>query len=183
MGAAQELAVAKAQVKLPNSAGKLTDSAVQQTDSADRRTELAADRTVPAVERTYADWVRTGLAALASGIGARALLDKVVASWLVGLNGSVPTAFSAFCFAAAVWRQITRVSPPRPDTRRILALLLRAVNGFLVLASLAALVRAALTASGRQGSALAIGRGYLSATTSDRACRVRCWWPPPAKYR
>lgn len=129
-----------AQVKLADSAGRLTESAEQQTDSADRRTELAADRTVLAAERTYAAWVRTGLAALAAGIGARALLDKVVAHWLIGPTGSVLILFGAFCFAAAVWRQMIRVSPPRPDTRRIPAWMLVTVNGFLVLVSLAALV-------------------------------------------
>lgn len=131
---------AKAQVRLADSAGKLSQSAAQQTDSADRRTELAADRTVLAAERTYAAWVRTGLAALASGIGARALLAKVVPAWLVGATGSVLILFSAFCFAAAVWRQAGRVAPPRPDTARMPAWLLVAVNGFLALVSLAALV-------------------------------------------
>jgi len=47
-------------------------------DSAERTTQLAADRTVFAAERTYAAWVRTGLLALASGIGAKALLSEVV---------------------------------------------------------------------------------------------------------
>jgi putative membrane protein len=140
MDAAQEHAVAKAQVRLADSAGKLAVSAVQQTDSADRRTELAADRTVLAAERTYAAWVRTGLAALASGIGARALLEKVVPGWLVSATGTVLIVFSGFCFAAAVWRQITRVSPPLPDTRRIPAWTLIAVNGFLGLVSVAALI-------------------------------------------
>ena len=131
---------AAAQVKLADSAGRLTESAEQQTDSADRRTELAADRTVLAAERTYAAWVRTGLAALAAGIGTRALLDKVVAHWLIGPTGSVLILFGAFCFAAAVWRQMIRVATPRPDTRRIPAWMLVTVNGFLVLVSLAALV-------------------------------------------
>ncbi|QKR99819.1 DUF202 domain-containing protein [Sphingomonas sp. CL5.1] len=131
---------AAAQVKLADSAGRLSESAEQQTDSADRRTELAADRTVLAAERTYAAWVRTGLAALASGIGAQALLDKVVAPWLIGATVSVLILFSAFCFAAAVWRQMIRVSPPQPDTRRIPAWMLVTVNGFLVLVSMAALV-------------------------------------------
>lgn len=67
-----------------------------------------------AAERTYAAWVRTGLAALASGIGAQALLDKVVAPWLIGATVSVLILFSAFCFAAAVWRQMIRVSRPSP---------------------------------------------------------------------
>jgi putative membrane protein len=138
MDAAQEHATARAQVKLADSASKLTDSAVQQTDSADRRSELAADRTVLAAERTYAAWVRTGLAALASGIGARALLEKIVPGWLVSITGTVLILFSAFCFAAAVWRQFTRVAPPCPDTRRIPAWMLIAVNGFLGLVSLVA---------------------------------------------
>ena|SRR5579871_4661318 len=140
MDAKEERAVVSAHVKLAKSADELSDSADAQTDSADRRTELAADRTVLAAERTYAAWVRTGLASLASGIGARALLDRIVAPWLVGATGSVLIVFSAFCFVAAVWRQMGRVSPPRPDTRRIPPWSLIAVNGFLVLVSLAALV-------------------------------------------
>ncbi len=130
----------KAHVKLAASAAHLEHSAEEQTDSADRRTELAADRTILAAERTYAAWVRTGLAALASGIGARALLAKIVPDWLIGATGSVLILFSGFCFIAAVWRQMSRVAPPRPDTRRIPPALLIAINGFLLLVSMAALV-------------------------------------------
>ena len=130
----------KAHAKLARSAEHLEQSAEVQADSADRRTELAADRTVLAGERTYAAWVRTGLAALAAGIGARALLTSVVANWLIVTTGSVLIVFSAFCFAAAVWRQMGKVAPPCPDTPRIPAALLIAVNGFLLIVSLAALV-------------------------------------------
>jgi putative membrane protein len=133
-------AATHAHVKLASSAAHLEQSAEVQTDSADRRTELAADRTVLAAERTYAAWVRTGLAALASGIGARALLDKIVPGWLIGATGTVLILFAGFCFVAAVWRQMGQVSPPRPDTRRIPAALLIAVNGFLLIVCLAALV-------------------------------------------
>ncbi|QBM75969.1 DUF202 domain-containing protein [Sphingomonas sp. AAP5] len=140
MEAQQQKDVERTHSKLADSAGKLTQSAEQQTESADRRTELAADRTVLAAERTYAAWVRTGLAALASGIGARSLLNTLVANWLIDLAGSVLILFSAFCFAAAVWRQIGKVAPPCPDTRRIPPALLILVNGVLVLVSLAALV-------------------------------------------
>lgn len=133
-------AAAKAQVKLARSAGKLEVSAVQQTDSADRRTEFAADRTMLAAERTYAAWVRTGLTALASGVGARALLDGVVENWLILATGSVLILFSGFCFVAAVWRQMMAVAPPRPDVRRLPAWLLIILTTFLVLVSLAALV-------------------------------------------
>lgn len=111
------------------------------SDSADRRTELAADRTQLAAERTYAAWVRTGLAALASGIGAKALLTGVLPGLGVMLAGSVLTLFSAFCFGAAVWREISPgVPPPHPDTRRIPRALLFVVNGFLSMVAVAALV-------------------------------------------
>jgi putative membrane protein len=110
-------------------------------DSADRRTELAADRTVFAAERTYAAWVRTGLAALASGIGAKKLLEGVVPEWMILGTGSVLVLFSAFCFAAAVWRQVfVGAPPPVPDVRRLPPHLLVAMNGFLVLVALTALV-------------------------------------------
>ena len=110
-------------------------------DSADRRTELAADRTIFAAERTYAAWVRTGLASLASGIGAKKLLEGVVPEWMVISTGTLLVLFSAFCFAAAVWRQIFMGAPPPvPDVRRIPPYLLVAMNAFLVLVALAALL-------------------------------------------
>jgi putative membrane protein len=110
-------------------------------DSADRRTELAADRTVLAAERTYAAWVQLGLAALASGIGSKKLLEGLVPEWLIVSVGTLLVLFSAFCFGAAVWRQLDPgVPPPRPDVRRIPPHLLIAVNGFLALVALAALL-------------------------------------------
>ena len=116
-------------------------ASVQMKDSADRRTELAANRTVFAAERTYAAWIRTGLAALASGVGARALLEEVVHPLLAAATGSVLILFSAFCFVAAVWRELwSGAPPPVPDIRRLPPALLLAVNGFLILVALAALV-------------------------------------------
>jgi len=110
-------------------------------DSADRRTELAADRTVFAAERTYAAWVRTGLGALASGIGAKSLLAGVVSDWMIVATGTLLVIFSAFCFSAAVWRQVfVGAPPPVPDVRRIPPILLLGMNGFLVLVALAALL-------------------------------------------
>lgn len=131
----------RAQTRLAASAERLTQSADVQADSADRRTVLAADRTVLAAERTYAAWVRTGLAALASGIGARALLEAVLDARLILATGSLLIVFSAFCFIAAVWREMwPGAPPPVPDTRKIPPAILIAINGFLVLVSLATLV-------------------------------------------
>ena len=126
--------------KLTESAQTLEQSSVQLEDSADRRTELAGDRTMLAAERTYGAWVRTGLLALASGIGAKAGLAGVVPEWMIIADGSALVLFSAFCFVAAVWRQFNAYPPPpRPDTRRIHPAFLVAVNGFLALVSITAL--------------------------------------------
>jgi putative membrane protein len=122
-------------------AAERTEMTADMADSADRRTELAANRTVLAAERTYASWVQLGLAALAAGIGAKALLAELVPGWMVLSTGTFLVLFSAFCFAAAVWREVrTGVPPPRPDVRRIPPAVLILVNGFLALVSLAALL-------------------------------------------
>jgi putative membrane protein len=110
----------------------------EQADSADRRTALAVDRTVLAAERTYAAWVRTGLTALASAVGARALLGDTVPDWLIVPTGCVLALFSGFCFVIAVWRELMPDVAPRPQTRRLPAAMLIMVNGFLLLVSLAA---------------------------------------------
>ena len=114
-------------------------AAVKTKDSADRRTELAADRTVFAAERTYAAWVRTGLVALASGVGARKLLDGVVPGWMIVGMGTVLVLFSAFCFIAGVWRQAF-TEPREPDVRRLPPIILVLINGFLALVAVAALI-------------------------------------------
>lgn len=107
----------------------------------DPRNELAADRTVFAAERTYAAWVRTGLAALASGVGAQKLLLGTVPHWMLASLVTILVAYSAFCFAAAVWREIYAGPPrPRPDARRLPRLVLVLVNGLLILVAAAILV-------------------------------------------
>lgn len=96
---------------------------------------------VLAAERTYAAWVRTGLAALASGVGARVLLAKMLPAWFGALTGSALIAFGAFCFCAAVWRELTPgpVSPAS-DARRLPEAWLLGMNGLLVFVAAAALV-------------------------------------------
>lgn len=110
-------------------------------DSADRRTELAADRTVLAAERTYAAWVRTGLAALAAGVGAKKVLGGLLPEWAILPTGSVVVLFAAFCFVAAVWREVwAGAPPPKPDVRSLPRPLLIGINGFLVLVCFAAML-------------------------------------------
>jgi putative membrane protein len=123
-------------------AAQHTAQAAERTkDSADRRTELAADRTVFAAERTYAAWVRTGLVALASGIGARKLLEGLVPGWMIVGTGTALVLFSAFCFVAGVWRQLfVGAPPPNPDVPRLPPYIMVVLNIFLALVALAALL-------------------------------------------
>jgi putative membrane protein len=128
-------------VEIRRSAKAVQASADELTDSADRRTILAGDRTLLAAERTYAAWVRTALAALASGVGARALMRDVLPEWVGKVSGSMLVLFAAFCLVAAVWREIHGTpAPPAPDLRRIPVALLVPMNGFLLLVAIAALV-------------------------------------------
>lgn len=109
--------------------------------SADRTTRLAADRTMLAAERTYAAWVRTGLFALASGVGARALLTGLMPEWLILADATALILFSVFCFAAAIWRQLQPgTAPPLPHVHQIPPAVLVALNVFLALVSIAAMV-------------------------------------------
>lgn len=123
------------------SAGELTNSADQLTDSSDRRTILAGDRTLLAAERTYAAWVRTALAALAAGVGARALTHDVLPAWIGQISGSVLVFFAGFCLVAAVWREINgSPRPPAPDVRRVPIALLVTMNFLMLLVAIATLV-------------------------------------------
>lgn len=127
--------------EIAKSATVLKKSAAVQVSAADRNTELAVDRTVLAAERTYAAWVRTGLASLAAGIGAKALLHDVVAPWLASVASVTLVLFASFCFVAAVWRELfPRHIRPKAEYRRLSPGLLIAVNGVLVIVSLAAAV-------------------------------------------
>ena len=103
--------------------------------------ELAADRTLLASERTYAAWLRTGLAALAAGIGAQKLLEALVQPWLVMAASIVLILLAEFCFVAGVWRQLSRsVPPPRPDVPMMPGWLLIVFNGFLTIVGAAVLI-------------------------------------------
>ena len=99
---------------------------------------LASYRTILAFERTYAAWVRTGLVALASGIGARKLLEGVLPEWMVIVTGTILLLFSSFCFVAGVWRHLLHVDAPAPDTPKIPSLIFVLFNGFLALVALVA---------------------------------------------
>src|SRR5947209_5477313 len=118
---------------LRRSARSLKRGAITLNEETDRRTLWAADRTVLAAERTYAAWVRTSLAALASGVGARTLLEKVIPLLFARLTGSVLILFSGFCLVAAIWREFYSIPRRRTRLTPIPRLVLIPVNGFLLI--------------------------------------------------
>ena len=124
--------------EIKQAAGHIKAASGQIAASTDRATQLAADRTMFAAERTYAAWIRTGLAAMASGIAAKAVLKGILPDLGIKLAGSVLVLFSAFCFGAAVWRQLFRTEPA-PEAPRIPGLILYSVSGALGLVALFAL--------------------------------------------
>ena len=78
--------------------------------------------------------------ALASGIGAKKLLEGVVPEWMIISTGSLLVLFSAQCFIVAVWREVfPDIKDPQPEVRRLPSVLLIASNGFLTLVALAAI--------------------------------------------
>ena len=130
----------RAAEKLAESGKSVEKSSRKVTVEAVRQVQLAADRTLLATERTYAAWVRTALAALASGVGARALLQDFVPLWLAKAIGSVLIVFAGFCLVAAVWRHLQRAVPPPPtDLRPVPRAVLVPMNAFLLLVAVAAL--------------------------------------------
>jgi len=65
---------------------------------------LALDRTVLANERTYQAWLRTGFAALATGLGVAKFLHESMPLWMLLTISSILILFSAAAFLAAAWR-------------------------------------------------------------------------------
>ncbi len=67
-------------------------------------TTLALDRTILANERTYAAWIRTGFAALATGLGVERFMLNTIPLWSIHLIATLLLLFSAASFLLAGWR-------------------------------------------------------------------------------
>jgi putative membrane protein len=71
----------------------------RSTKWAESRTDWAEDRTIMALERTYAGWMRTAFAAIAIGIGFRALFGEFDPPWLAK---AIATMFIALAVVFAI---------------------------------------------------------------------------------
>lgn len=69
------------------------------TKWAENRTDWAEDRTIMALERTFAGWMRTAFAAIAIGIGFRALFGQFDPPWLAK---AIATMFIALAIVFAI---------------------------------------------------------------------------------
>lgn len=133
--------LSKDAAEIKRSARAFERTSSELTGNADRRTVLAGDRTLLAAERTYAAWVRTALAALAAGIGARAVVKDILPQWVGKMTGTVLILFAGFCLVAAVWRELRGMPMmPHPDIRPIPRALLVPMNFLLLMVTIAALI-------------------------------------------
>ncbi|RMF86795.1 MAG: DUF202 domain-containing protein [Nitrospirae bacterium] len=99
-------------------------------------TRLALDRTVLANERTYAAWIRTGLAALAAGLGLARLVRHVLPPWSVRLLALLLVGFGAGAFVVSAWRyHHLHVAMEHLDVRTIPRSLVKLASGLLVVCS------------------------------------------------
>lgn len=97
----------------------------KRTDLAVDRTEMAEDRTIMAVERTFAGWIRTAFAAIAIGLGFRALFGELEPPWLargistVFMLMAIWLALSASSRACASLKKMREHAVHRPRQRQM----------------------------------------------------------------
>jgi putative membrane protein len=94
----------------------------KSTRMAEERTDWAEDRTIMALERTFAGWMRTSFAAIAIGIGFRALFGEFDPPWLAK---AIATMFIALAIVFAIGaerracRAFDRLSSHAVDSPRL----------------------------------------------------------------
>ncbi len=77
----------------------MADTSKDSNELAEDRTDWAEDRTILALERTFAGWMRTAFAAIAIGLGFRALFGEFDPPWLAK---AIATMFIALAIVFAI---------------------------------------------------------------------------------
>jgi putative membrane protein len=117
-------------------------AAKDRGEMAEDRTDLAEDRTVLANERTFAGWMRTGMAAVAIGLGFNALFEMLEPSWVPKAIATGFLLIGAFIFIAAERRACAVLG--RLDTHQVKSF--KAVNVRLITVALVAATSALVAA-------------------------------------
>ncbi len=76
----------------------------QKTRKTPNEHSLALDATVLSNERTFQAWIRTGLAALASGLGIARFFTESLPLWMLLTIATIMIAISIGAFMLASWR-------------------------------------------------------------------------------
>ncbi len=113
------------------------------------RNSLALDRTVLANERTYQAWIRTGLAALISGLGIDRFMNDIEPVWPLMLVTIILLLFSAAAFLISAWRyKHLHVQMAHLEVDLMPVWMVKILSIFLTGCSLLALVDMFLTSGG-----------------------------------
>ena len=113
------------------------------------RNSLALDRTVLANERTYQAWIRTGLAALISGLGIDRFMNDIEPVWPLMLVTIILLLFSAAAFLISAWRyKHLHVQMAHLEVDLMPVWMVKILSIFLTGCSLLALIDMFLTSGG-----------------------------------
>ena len=82
--------------------------ALERTNLAQQRTDLAYQRTLLANERTFSAWVRTGLTAVAAGVGIGHLLNTPNLRLAARIIGGIFIIFGTGAFIIGLWRYFSQ---------------------------------------------------------------------------
>jgi len=102
---------------------------------------LAIDRTILANERTYAAWIRTGMAALVSGLAVEKFMLEAIPLWGIHAIAVILIVSSAAAFFLAAWRyRHLHVRLEDVDVSMVPLSVVRALSFALALCAFVALV-------------------------------------------
>lgn len=119
----------------------------KQTTEAQNQLTMALDATVLANERTFQAWIRTGLAALASGLGIAKFFSESMPLWMLLTIAMVLIGLSIAAFLLASWRYSSlHIKMQALDVEATPRWFVRMISWFLVLCSVLAMAGVLLAA-------------------------------------
>ena len=118
-----------------------TEWAKERTEEAEERTDWAQERTLLAEERTFSAWVRTGITAIAAGVGIAKLLASAAWPWITRAIGVIFVLAGMGAYLVAFWRYRQQYAPMKAERVDVIPLW---ALGLIILALLITAVLAVL---------------------------------------